>query len=252
MGQTSTLPVRDPPRVWLRDHARHSSVDVGDARLHVVDPGAGRPVLLLNGFPEFWYAWRYQIPARVEAGCHVIAPDLRGYNLSSKPAGVSRYRLETLVSDVHALACHFGHAGAKDVMLVGHDCGGVLAWHVAMSRPAWLRRLAIVNTPHPVAFLRGLGTLRQLRRSWYILYFQLPWLPEVLLRWDRSASLVKILRRDPQRADAFSPEDLEDYVQAQLQPGALTGALNCYRAAFRGGARRFSGPPTPIEGPTLG
>jgi pimeloyl-ACP methyl ester carboxylesterase len=226
-------------------------VEVGDVRLHVVDAGAGRPVILLHGFPDFWYAWRYQIPALAEAGCHVIAPDLRGYNRSSKPARVSRYRLDALVSDVHAIARHFGYAGAKDVMLVGHDCGAVVAWHVAMSRPSWLQRLAILNTPHPVAFLRGLSTLRQLRRSWYILYFQLPWLPEVLVGWGRAATLVKILRRDPQRADAFSPEDLEDYVQAQLQPGALTGALNIYRAAFRGGARRFAGPPMPIDVPTL-
>ena len=251
MGQTSTLPLRDPPRVWLRDHARHSSVDAGDARLHVVDAGAGRPVILLHGFPDFWYAWRYQIPALAEAGCHVIAPDLRGYNLSSKPAGVSRYRLETLVSDVNAVARHFGCDGAKDVMLVGHDCGAVVAWHVAMSRPSWLRRLAILNTPHPVAFLRGLRTLRQLRRSWYIFYFQLPWIPEALLRRGRAATLVHVLRTDPQQAGAFSADDIEDYVQAQLQPGALTGALNCYRAAVRRGAARFAGPTPPIDVPTL-
>ena len=126
---------------WLSARARHHHVDVDGARLHVVEAGAGRPVILLHGFPDFWYAWRYQIRALAEAGCHVIAPDMRGYNLSSKPAGVSSYRIDALVADVNALARSFT---CDDALLVGHDWGALVAWHVAMTaKPAWLRRLAI-------------------------------------------------------------------------------------------------------------
>jgi epoxide hydrolase 4 len=235
-------------RGWLLDHVRHHDVDVGDARLHVVEAGAGRPVILLHGFPDFWYAWRYQIPALVAAGHRVIVPDLRGFNLSSKPARVSRYHLTVLAADVSALARHFG---VDDALLVGHDLGALVAWHVAMTRPSWLRRLAILNAPHPVALLRGLLRLRQIRRSWYVFAVQLPWLPEMVLRMGRAAALVSILRSDPEQADAFSPQDIEDYVQAHLQPGALTGALNCYRAAFRGGPWRLAGTAQPIDVPTI-
>jgi pimeloyl-ACP methyl ester carboxylesterase len=237
-----------PPDAWLRRHARHHTVDVQDARLHVVEAGDGRPIVLVHGFPDFWYLWRLQMPELVAAGYRVIAPDLRGFNLSSKPAGVARYTPAVLAGDLHGVAAHFG---VRDATLVAHDWGGIVAWHTAMAQPAWLRRLVICNSPHPVAMLRGLRRLRQLRKSWYIFYFQLPWLPEALLRRGRAATLRSILTSNPTRAGAFSRDDVEYYVEAHLQPGALTGALSCYRAAVRGGPSTFAGPGTTITTPTL-
>jgi len=243
-----TLVSTPPPDAWLREHLRHHFVDVQDARLHVVEAGAGRPIILQHGFPDFWYVWRKQIRGLVSAGHRVIVPDLRGFNLSSKPGSVSRYRPDVLAADLTGIADHFRLDGAT---LVAHDWGGIVAWHVAMSRPAWLRRLVIMNSPHPVAMLRALRRMRQLRKSWYIFYFQLPWLPEALLRRGNAATLRNILRVNPERPDAFSPDDVEFYVQAHLQPGAIRGALSCYRAAVRGGAGCFAGQARPIDVPTL-
>lgn len=237
-----------PPDPWLREHLRHHHVAVQDASLHVVEAGSGRTVVLVHGFPDFWYVWRYQIAPLVAAGCRVIAPDLRGFNLSSKPAVVQRYTPAVLAGDLDALVRHFD---AADVTLVAHDWGGIVAWHAAMARPSWLRRLVILNSPHPVAMLRGLRRPRQLWKSWYIFYFQLPWLPEALLRRGGAATLVNILRTNPTRPGAYTEEDIAYSVQAHLQPGALTGALNCYRAAVRGGSGTFSGPRTRIDVPTL-
>jgi pimeloyl-ACP methyl ester carboxylesterase len=237
-----------PPDSWLRDHARRHFVEADGARLHVVEAGAGRPIILVHGFPDFWYVWRCQAPGLVAAGHRVIMPDLRGFNLSSKPAHVDAYTPSVLAADIAAVARHFG---ATDATLVAHDWGGIAAWHAAMSRPPWLRRLVILNSPHPVAFLEGLRRFRQLRRSWYIFYFQLPWLPEALLRRGHAATLVSILETNPTRAGAFSREDIAYHVHAHLQPGALTAALNCYRAGVRGRRRGFAGPATPVDVPTL-
>ena len=236
------------PAGWLRDNLREHQVDAGDATLHVVEAGSGPAVILQHGFPDFWYVWRYQLPALVAAGFRVIAPDLRGFNLSSKPARVSRYRPAVLAEDVGTVVRHFGIDRA---MLVAHDWGGIVAWHVAMSRPAWLDRLAIINSPHPVSMLRALRTLPQMLRSWYIFYFQIPWIPEALLRRGHGATLVNILRTNPERSGAISPEEIEYCVQAHLQPGALTGALNCYRAAVRSGPHGFAGPASLVDVPTL-
>jgi pimeloyl-ACP methyl ester carboxylesterase len=237
-----------PPDPWLRDHVRHHVVDAGDAELHVVEAGTGRAIVLQHGFPDFWYAWRLQIRPLVEAGYRVILPDLRGFNLSGKPAQVSRYRPSVLARDLARVVADFA---VSDVTLVAHDWGGIVAWHAAMAKPAWLRRLVILNSPHPVAMLRGLRRLKQIRKSWYIFYFQLPWLPEALLRRGHGRTLVNILHGDPRRQDAFSPADVEYYVRAHLQPGALTGALNCYRAAVRGGPAAFAGNRGRIDVPTL-
>lgn len=226
---------------------RHHEVDAGDTTLHVVEAGAGKPIILQHGFPDFWYAWRHQMPPLVAAGFRVIAPDMRGFNRSGKPSKVVRYAPDVLAADLSRVADHFD---ARDATLVAHDWGGIAAWHAAMRQPRWLRRLVILNCPHPVAMLRGLRRLRQLRRSWYIFYFQLPWLPEVLLRRGRAATLVSILESDPERPGAFSRDEIEQYIEAHLQPGALRGALSCYRAAVRGGRRRFAGAGR-VDVPTL-
>ena len=208
----------------------HHYADLGAVRLHYVEMGEGPLVVLLHGFPEFWYSWRFQIPGLAEAGFRVVAPDMRGYNLSDKPQGVNNYRAELLGRDVARLirAC-----GAERAKVVGHDWGGVLAWMAAMHYPEQVEKLAILNVPHPDRFLQGLWTLHQLRKSWYIFFFQIPWLPEQVVRAGNFAWLRSNFRNDPVRPEAFSPQDIERYVEALSRPGALTAAINYYRALFR-------------------
>jgi pimeloyl-ACP methyl ester carboxylesterase len=219
--------------------------DLDGLRLHYVEAGTGPLVVLLHGFPEFWYSWRYQIPALKAAGYRVVAPDLRGYNLSGKPRGVPAYAANLVAWDIEQLiqAC-----GADRAVLVGHDWGGAIGWEFAMRYPRRLERLVIMNAPHPVRFLRALRTWRQLRKSWYIFFFQLPWLPEAVIRADGFAFLRKTLKTGPLRAGAVTSADIERYVEAAAQPGALTAAINYYRAALRHGPSRGS---AVIDAPVL-
>ncbi|MHB8503274.1 MAG: alpha/beta fold hydrolase, partial [Candidatus Acidiferrales bacterium] len=150
----------------------------GEIELHAVvaGPPAGSVVLLLHGFPEFWYSWHKQIDPLAAAGFRVIVPDQRGYNKSSKPRGAASYKLSDLTSDVLAIADQLGQ---QRIFLVGHDWGAAVAWSVALLHPRRVAKLAILNVPHPSVMLRYLKTnRRQLRRSWYMFFFQLPWLPE--------------------------------------------------------------------------
>lgn len=228
---------------WL-----HREEKVGDVRLHWVEAGEGPLVVLLHGFPELWLAWRRQLPALAAAGFRAVAPDLRGYNLSEKPKGVATYRMEKLADDVAKLVRHLGH---ERTFLVGHDWGGVIAWCVPSLHPGLVERLAILNAPHPVLMKRKLATLAQARRSSYIFFFQLPWLPERSLTRRRAGFLKMMLRRDPATPGAFSPEEIEAYREAFLQPGAATATVNYYRAAFRSGMR-VSGLRRSLDGvPTL-
>jgi pimeloyl-ACP methyl ester carboxylesterase len=210
----------------------HSYIETNGIRLHVVQAGpqSGTPVVLLHGFPEFWYGWRLQIPALVEAGCRVIIPDQRGYNLSDKPEGVKTFSMDELVKDVIGLIDALGY---EKVNLVGHDWGAAVAWVVANQHPERLHRLGILNVPHPEVMKRFLKRdLEQLRRSWYILFFQLPWLPEALIRAQDWSAMVRALR-DSGKAHTFTDADIEKYKEAWSQPGALTAMLNWYRAAAR-------------------
>ncbi len=208
----------------------HRHIPVGDIRLHVAEAGAGPLVILLHGFPDFWYSWRYQIPALVDAGFRVVAPDMRGYNLSEKPRGVAAYHVRYLTADVAGLirAC-----GEERAHVVGHDWGAVVAWSFAMRYPEMLRRLAILNVPHPVRMMEGLRTPRQLLKSWYMFFFQLPWLPEASIRMGSYAVLRRLFRTDPARPGAFTEEDIRRYVAALSQPGALPAAIHYYRAFLR-------------------
>src|SRR5687768_2363760 len=210
----------------------HSYIETNGIRLHVVQAGpqSGTPVVLLHGFPEFWYGWRLQIPALVEAGCRVIIPDQRGYNLSDKPEGVKTFSMDELVKDVIGLIDALGY---EKVNLVGHDWGAAVAWVVANQHPERLHRLGILNVPHPEVMKRFLKRdLEQLRRSWYILFFQLPWLPEALMRAQNWSAMIRALR-DSGKAHTFTDADIEKYKEAWSQPGALTAMLNWYRAAAR-------------------
>jgi pimeloyl-ACP methyl ester carboxylesterase len=205
-------------------------VDLGDVRLHYVEAGEGPLVILLHGFPEFWYSWRFQIPALANAGFRVVAPDMRGYNLSEKPEGVESYRVEHLARDVEALIRTLGEDRAA---VVGHDWGGVVAWTAAMRHPQAVERLAILNVPHPGRFGEGLRNPRQLRKSWYVFALQLPG-PLGRFVEKRVFGWVKYnFRRDPVRSGTFTEEDIRRYAEAISRPGALTASANYYRALFR-------------------
>ena len=202
--------------------------------LHVTTDGPenGTPVVLLHGFPEFSYGWHRQIPALTAAGYRVIVPDQRGYNLSDKPKGIAAYDVDVLARDVIGLLDHFG---IQKVRLVGHDWGAVVAWTVAIQFPERVEKLAILNVPHPDMMTRFvLGNSVQRKKSWYVFFFQIPILVEWILRRKDFEALAKMLVQSGRRG-TFSPEDLLEYKKAWSQPGALTGMLNWYRAAFRRG-----------------
>lgn len=204
----------------------------GPIDLHAVASGPpdGPVVVLLHGFPEFWYSWRQQIEPLASAGFRVIVPDQRGYNKSSKPRRAASYALTELTSDVLAIAAQLGQ---DRIFLAGHDWGAAVAWSLALLHPQRIAKLAILNVPHPSVMRRYLNTnRRQLRRSWYMFFFQLPWLPEAAFSAFNFRLGVRSLVRSS-RPNTFSNEDLEQYRAAWSQPGALTAMLNWYRAAFR-------------------
>ena len=222
---TETLPGPSPCVI------HHVYAVVNGVRLHYVEAGTGPLVVLLHGFPEYWYSWHRQISLLAAAGFRVMAPDLRGYNLSDKPRAVHAYRLEALTADVAGL---IRHAGESSATVIGHDWGGVLAWMLPLHYPGMVQKRIILNSPHPAALRRELRhNVDQLRRSWYIFFFQLPLLPEALMRARDFALLRRMLTRQPVRPGAFTADDLTRYRQALAQPGALTAAINWYRAAFR-------------------
>ncbi|AGF72034.1 alpha/beta fold hydrolase [Corynebacterium halotolerans] len=225
---------------------RETMLTANGVRLHVVE--AGEPdaplVLLLHGFPEFWWGWRRQINALAEVGYHVVVPDLRGYNDSEVPQGVAAYQLDILADDVVALADAYD---ADRFHLVGHDWGGVISWWVAARHPERLRHLVVMDAPHPGVWLRQvLRHPSQALRSTYAAFFQLPLVPEAVLGSFNFTALRAMMRRTA-REGTFDPGDLDRYAAAWSHPGSLTGMLNYYRALVR----REEAPPARITPPTL-
>lgn len=205
--------------------------DLGDVRLHYVEAGEGPLVVLLHGFPQTHHMWRFQIPALVEAGFRVVAPDMRGYNLSDKPDGVEKYRVHELARDVEHLILHLGEEKAA---VVGHDWGAIVAWFVAMQYPERVEKLGILNVPHPARFFfDGFAMPKQLLKSSYMFFFQLPRLPEKAVSANGFAALRAGFRTNTVRPEAISEEAAEHYVEAISRPGALTSTINYYRALFR-------------------
>ncbi|ELY62277.1 alpha/beta fold hydrolase [Natronolimnohabitans innermongolicus] len=205
---------------------------VNGVRLHVVAAGDDDDplVVLLHGFPEFWYGWYRQLEALVDAGYRVLVPDQRGYNLSEKPDGVAAYRTSECARDIVELIATEGRDAAR---VVGHDWGGLVAWDLALRHPSAVERLAIVNAPHPTVFRRHLlANPEQLRRSWYAACFQLPRLPELACRAGDYRLLERALR-ETAAPGTFSDADLDRYRRAWAQKGALTGMINWYRASVR-------------------
>ncbi|HLZ25150.1 MAG TPA: alpha/beta hydrolase [Ktedonobacterales bacterium] len=207
----------------LPEGCEEGYAETNGTRLHYVAAGTGPLVLLLHGFPAFWYSWRHQLP--VLAGrFRVVAPDLRGYNLSEKPAG--GYDLASLSADIRGLIEALGERHAH---VVGHDWGGVVAWATAIRAPESVRRLVVVNAPHPAAMLRELRRPRQLWRSAYMGFFQLRGMAERAVERDGYALVRRTLRAADRGEAWLTDEDIARYVAAIARPGALTAALEYYR-----------------------
>jgi pimeloyl-ACP methyl ester carboxylesterase len=224
---------------------RDGYADIGDIKLHYVEAGEGSLIVLLHGFPEFWYGWRKQIKPLAEAGFRVVAPDLRGYNLSSRPKSVKAYDTEPLVNDIRGLIQQLGHESA---MVVGHDWGGTVAWATAMSHPEVVDRLAILNAAHPRKLSQGLHHPGQLRKSWYFFFFALPELPESVVHANNWHFFRHFLHdADP----AFTPDEIDRYIEAWSQKDAATGMINYYRASLRKSPKRAEAELHPIKTPTL-
>jgi len=224
---------------------RDGYAEIGDVRLHYVEAGEGPLIVLLHGFPEFWYGWRLQIEPLAAAGFRVVAPDLRGYNLSSRPDAVDAYTADKLAADVRGLILE---RGAQSALLVGHDWGGTVAWATAMNHPEVVDRLAILNAAHPRKLSQGLHNPDQLRRSWYFFFFAVPELPEAVVHANNWHFFRHFLH-DAQ--PAYTPQEMDRYVEAWSQPGAATGMINYYRSSVRQSQKKAEAALRPIKAPTL-
>ncbi|NJN16619.1 MAG: alpha/beta hydrolase [Oscillochloris sp.] len=225
----------------------HRYLTINNIRMHCAVAGDGQLVLLLHGFPEFWYSWRHQIAA-LAPHVFVAAPDQRGYNETDRPGW--GYSIDVLVADVLELIAALGYERAT---LVGHDWGGAVAWATAITAPHRIERLAILNTPHPAVFMKHLrNNPRQMRRSSYMGFFVLPFLPELALRANDYALIERVLQPADPHNPNFDRGAIAHFKDAISKPGALTATLNWYRAAARqGGGGLFSGTGMRVKMPTL-
>jgi epoxide hydrolase 4 len=224
---------------------REGYADVEDVRLHYVEAGDGPLIVLLHGFPEFWFGWRLQIEQLVKAGFRVVAPDTRGYNLSSKPEGFQAYGVDLLAADIRGL---IEERGAKSALLVGHDWGGSIAWTVAMNHPEVVDRLAILNAAHPRRLSEGLHHPSQLRKSWYFFFFATPGLPEDVVP-ARDWHFFRHFLHDAN--PPYTQDEMDRYIEAWSQPGAAAGMIKYYRASVRQSQKEASAKLRPITAPTL-
>jgi len=232
----------------LSSEWQHRFVETNKIRLHCVTQGEGELVILLHGFPEFWYSWRFQIPA-LARHFKVVVPDLRGYNDSDKPA--NGYDLDTLSADIQGLIEGFGYTRAH---IVGHDWGGAIAWNIAQKFPQYLNRLAILNAAPAQRLLQEMvSNLDQLRRSWYVLAFQVPGVPEWLIQQNLREFVKRLFQEQAVRKGAFSSENTEIYQTALSKPGVLSAALNYYRQMLSPWhwLKDWGRSPNPVTAPTL-
>jgi pimeloyl-ACP methyl ester carboxylesterase len=236
--------VTPPGRRASRPLWRDGFIETNGVRLHYVTQGSGPLMLFLHGFPDFWFSWRHQIP-EFAIDHRVVALDMRGYNDSEKPPARSAYGIDQLVGDVAGVIETMGGGKAT---LVGHDWGGAVAWATANARPELLDRLIVMNMPHPALFIKALRRPKQLLRSWYILLFQLPVVPELMLTANNAEAVAQIFRRSLVDSAAITTAELDRYRRAMLKPGAARAQLNYYRNVVTGGlGRRYS----VLEMPTL-
>jgi pimeloyl-ACP methyl ester carboxylesterase len=231
------------------DPIEYRTVRANGIDFNVATAGCGaRLALCLHGFPESSFSWRHQLPLLARLRYRAWAPDLRGYGGSTRPLGVGAYALEHLEEDVAAL---IEASGAKEVVLVGHDWGALIAWYYAMFGRVPISRLIIMNVPHPALAEKGLRTLRQLKKSWYVFFFQLPWLPEWGLARNGCKAIGHAFRGMAVDKSRFPDEVLQVYRDAAAAPGALTAMLNYYRALVRGFRRNRRRGIAKINIPTL-
>lgn len=207
---------------------QHQFILSNGVRLHYVTQGEGPLMLMLHGFPEFWYSWRHQIPEFAQ-DYKVVALDQRGYNDSDKPRDRRAYRMNELVEDVHGVIQGLGY---ERCILVGHDWGGAVAWNFAYAYPEMVERLIVLNLPHPAKLAAGLRTPQQLLKSWYIFFFQIPFLPELMIQSFDYQLINQAFVSMAKDKTAFLPADLDAYKQAAAKPRALTAMINYYRANF--------------------
>ena len=209
----------------------HNFISTNGIRLHYVTEGTGKLMLMLHGFPEFWYSWRHQI-REFSSDYQVVAVDLRGYNESDKPEDVQAYKIEEFIKDIQGVIKGLGY---ENCVLVSHDWGGAIAWCFAYAYPEMVEKLIVMNIPHPAKFREGISSNpQQLLRSWYIFLFQIPWLPEIILQSNNYQAIADAFSKMAIDKTAFSQEDLEAYKQAAAKPGALTAMVNYYRNIFPG------------------
>lgn len=206
-------------------------VEANGQTLELAECGSGnRLALMLHGFPELSYSWRFQMPMLAKKGWRVWAPTMRGYGASSKPNGIRAYALDHLTQDVAAL---IDASGAKEVMLVAHDWGAIIAWHFAILKLRPLVGLVIMNVPHPMVGLREIRHWRQFKLSWYVFFFQLPHLPERLMLRGGGQGIKSAIRNMAVNKRRFPDALLQIYANAALRPGAMTAMINPYRALLR-------------------
>ena len=224
---------------------QHDYITTNGVNLHYVTQGSGPLMLMLHGFPEFWYSWRHQIP-EFASDFKVVAPDLRGYNDSDKPASQSAYVMNELVRDVEGIIRGLGY---EKCVLVAHDWGAGIAWSFASKYPQMLEKLIIMNCPHPAKFSEGFRTPQQLLRSWYIFFFQLPVIPELFLQSKDYQFIENAFKGMAIKKSAFSTEDINAYKDAAAKRGALTAMINYYRNIL--GSPMFNQNSSILEVPTL-
>lgn len=213
----------------IQESWQHEYIITNGVKLHYVTQGSGSLMLMLHGFPEFWYSWRHQIPEFAK-DFKVVAVDLRGYNDSDKPKEQSAYIMDELIKDIEGVIKGLGY---NNCILVGHDWGGAIAWSFAYTYPEMVERLIIINFPHPMKLIQGLYTPQQLLRSWYIFLFQLPWLPEFLLQVSDYQAITKIIQGTATNKNAFTQADMKAYKNAAAKPGAIAAMVNYYRNIFQ-------------------
>jgi len=204
--------------------------------------------LLLHGFPESKFSWRYQMPLLARLGYTVWAPNMRGYGKTSRPASVADYHIDHLVADVAGL---IDAAGGKNTLLMAHDWGAIVAWQFAIRRTRPLERLVIMNVPHPACMARELRTWAQLKKSWYVFFFQIPWLPERMLTSRGGDGIRRAFVDMAIDKSRFPVAVTDEYRLNALAPGAMKAMINYYRAALRAGGQAMNPEPSNVDVPTL-
>ena len=212
-----------------QNYGEHRFIKTNGIQLHSLSKGDGKLMLMLHGFPEFWYSWRHQITEFAQS-YHTVAVDLRGYNESEKPPQVEAYAMSELIADIKGLIEALGY---QDCILVAHDWGAAIAWEFAYAYPQMVEKLIVMNMPHPAKFVAGLKTPQQLYKSWYVFFFQIPFLPEFFLQLNNYQAIANSFKNMAVNKNAFSEADLIAYRHAAAKPGALTAMLNYYRCIFK-------------------